>query len=244
MDDRTSEIEVELDPEWTTSGEEATAFERHSAGSPDDAEQLADELGRTQLRTTDEGYVEARVTALERVSEETVRLVASLPTGESVAFRLDKPVPWSEEFLLARLVTDAGYDAATVDHLVGERVYLARGDPIDEDGVWTEGTGTVPTAYRSVASAIGLDEFVDTGQQWRLVDPAERTQTTKATRALSLAQKLLATTAGFAGMLLALAMLSVTTALGAGATAALSALLFVCYVGVVSTLFVRALRPS
>lgn len=242
MDDRTSEIEVELDREWTTDTEEATAFGSRSAGRPDDAEQLADELGRTQLRTTDAGYVEARVTGLERVDTETVRLVALLPTGESVAFRLDKPVPWSEEFLLARLVGDTGYDAATVDHLVGERVYLARGDPIDEDGVWAEGTGTVPTAYRSVASAIGLDEFVDTGPQWRLVDPAERTQTTGATRTLSLAQKLVAMTAGVAGMLLALAVLSVTTALGAGATAALAALLFVCYVGIVSTLFVRALR--
>lgn len=261
MDDRSSEIEIELgaekareEPSERKVGRQARSDASRSSRSRSDrlgrthagsdAEQLADELGRTRLRTTDDGYVEARVTALERVSAETVRLVVSLPTGESVAFRLEKPVPWSEEFLLARLVRDAGYDAATVDHLVGERVYLARGDPIEEDGVWAEGTGTVPDTYRGVAAAIGLGDFVDTGPRWRLVDPAERTTDSVAGRRLSLPQRLLAITAGFAGTLLALAVLSATTAIGAGATAALSALLFVVYVGAVSTLFVRALRSG
>ena len=179
MDDRSSEIEIELgaekareEPSERKVGRQARSDASRSSRSRsdrlgrthagNDAEQLADELGRTRLRTTDDGYVEACVTALERVSAETVRLVVSLPTGESVAFRLEKPVPWSEEFLLARLVRDAGYDAATIDHLVGERVYLARGDPIEEDGVWAEGTGTVPDTYRGVAAAIGLGDFVDT----------------------------------------------------------------------------------
>ncbi|MCW8172251.1 hypothetical protein D8S78_05435 [Natrialba swarupiae] len=61
-----------------------------------------------------------RVSALESLDETRVRLEVTLPHGEVLEFVLEKPIPWSEEFLLARIVEDVGYDATSISHIVGE----------------------------------------------------------------------------------------------------------------------------
>ncbi|RQG97484.1 hypothetical protein [Natrarchaeobius oligotrophus] len=138
--------------------------------------ELADELGRIDVMTTPEGYVEGRVTDVTAVDATTVRLSVSLPHGETASFALEKPIPWSREFLLARLVEDVGYDAASIDHVVGEPVYLARADlEPDADEEWWE--SSVRAASDALLSSLSggryrLERTDD--PEWRLVDPLER----------------------------------------------------------------------
>ncbi|MCU4743890.1 hypothetical protein OB955_16835 [Halobacteria archaeon AArc-m2/3/4] len=133
--------------------------------------QLEDELGRIDLLTTPEGYVEGRVTDLTSIDETTVRLEVTLPHDVCVDFTLEKPIPWSEEFLLARIVEDVGYDASSIGYLLGETVYLTRTDigpeADEDDGDWL--TASLPPLIRDV---LGREE--DPSPQWRLVDPLER----------------------------------------------------------------------
>lgn len=149
------------------------------ADSPE--RRLEDELGRIDLLTTPEGYVEGRVTELTAIDETSVRLEVALPHDERVAFTLEKPIPWSEEFLLARIVEDVGYDAASVGHLVGETVYLTRtdvGPEADEDDDWLSAsiraTGDAVLASLSPALSDRFGFETDRSPQWRLVDPLER----------------------------------------------------------------------
>ena len=140
---------------------------------------LADELGRIDVKTTPEGYVEGRITDLTAVDATTIGLTIALPHGESVAFELDKPIPWSNDFLLSRLVEDIGYDAASIDHIVGEPVYLVRTDP-DTEQDWR--SASLQTATDVLVSSLSggryrLEPAAD--PQWRLVDPLERPAATE-----------------------------------------------------------------
>lgn len=150
--------------------------------APESADhRLEDELGRVDVMSTTEGYVEGQVTALETVDETTVRLEVALPHGRTVTFTLEKPIPWSEEFLLARIVEDVGYDAASVGHLVGESVYVTRADLEDDtdpgwDGLWSSSAGAADRALTALLEASFGRRF-ETGNTepvWRLVDPRER----------------------------------------------------------------------
>ncbi len=142
-----------------------------SPPTPDDP--LGDELGRLDLATTANGYVEALITDLESIDETTISLTVRLPHDQLVTFDLEKPIPWSRDFLFARLVEDVGYDAASVDHLVGERVYLKRTDLGEEASkpTWLE---SLRTAGGTMLSAVADDLTHTEGPQWRLVDPRER----------------------------------------------------------------------
>ncbi len=142
---------------------------------------LEDELGRIDVMTTPEGYVEGRVTDLETVDETMVRLEVALPHDRTTSFVLEKPIPWSEDFLLARIVEDVGYDAASVGHLVGESVFVTRADLEDEeptgwDGLWTSSARVAGRTVNSLleSSLGGRFEKTETGPTWRLVDPRER----------------------------------------------------------------------
>jgi len=143
------------------------------AAPESDAEQLADELGRTSLRTTDDGYVKAHVTDLQERGDDTIELTVRLPTGEAVAFVLEKPIPWSEEYLFARIVDDTGYDAASVDHLLGETVLLDRDDDALEHPVTNTGRDRqLPWLARTLLDFATTEP--ESASQWRLVDPRER----------------------------------------------------------------------
>ncbi|WP_255170678.1 hypothetical protein [Natrononativus amylolyticus] len=170
------EIEIEIEREGST--DERTEPAVGDDDSVDDsADRLADELGRVHLRTTPEGYVEGRVTDLESTDATTVWLAVELPHGERVTFDLEKPIPWSQEFLLARIVEDVGYDASSIDHLVGESVYLVRTD-VGEDADdatdwWTLSVRTAGNAMlASLSDHLRLED--ERGPEWRLVDPLER----------------------------------------------------------------------
>lgn len=134
---------------------------------------LADELGRISIGTTAEGHVEARVLGLEPVDDSTVRLDVRLPHGRRVAFSLEKPIPWSEEFLLTRLVESLGYDAASIEHVVGETVYVTRTD-LETAGegwdTWNPIRAAVEFVETSLDTRFGEHE---SGPTWRLVDPRE-----------------------------------------------------------------------
>ncbi|WP_254766568.1 hypothetical protein [Salinilacihabitans rarus] len=176
-DEERDEVEVEVDR-----GRERVPGERRAGGGYEEADpperRLADELGRVHVATTAEGYVEGRVIDLRSVDETTVRLEVALPHDEVVAFALEKPIPWSEAFLLARIVEDVGYDASSIGHLVGERVLLARTDAganADEPTGWL--ASALETAGdRLLASATDgrYRLSADRAPGWRLVDPRER----------------------------------------------------------------------
>ncbi|SDK81870.1 hypothetical protein [Natronorubrum texcoconense] len=176
---------VDAPPRTERSGSAGTsppAGSRANRAESSPERRLEDELGRIDISTTSEGYVEGHVTGLESIDETTVRLDASLPHGETVSFTLDKPIPWSDEFLLARIVEDVGYDASSIGHLVDERVYLARVD-LEESTDESEGDWW---SWPSSARAGGWDILVsslsggryrlerDVEPEWRLVDPRER----------------------------------------------------------------------
>ncbi|WP_290811760.1 hypothetical protein [Halovivax sp.] len=168
MSERDEEVEFEIESD-TESRSGNSRTRGRSEGT------LADELGRIDVMTTPDGYVEGRITDLYEVDDRTVRLVATLPHGRSVPFDLEKPIPWSREFLLARIVADVGYDAASIEHAVGEPVYLARADDA-EPGDWSWWSASARDVGTAVLSRVGerfaLD--VDRAPEWRLVDPAER----------------------------------------------------------------------
>ncbi|RQG89078.1 hypothetical protein EA462_11920 [Natrarchaeobius halalkaliphilus] len=196
--DRNDEIEIEIergsadesdrrfdvtDRPGNATNTSVSGDSRNRPDGFDPTQHLEDELGRIDIRTTAEGYVEGRVTGLESVDETTVRLEVELPHGERIRFSLEKPIPWSEEFLLARIVEDVGYDAPSISHLVGEPIYLTRVDDSvaagddENDGRWwapsTRSLGDV--VLSSLGSRFRLVER--TSSQWRLVDPLERRST-------------------------------------------------------------------
>ncbi|MDJ1432124.1 hypothetical protein [Halostagnicola sp. A-GB9-2] len=195
-DEREIEIEVEaegdrsddgsLDDEISTETESDSSRWSTDPNPLEDPEaadggDLGDELGRIDVMSTPEGYVEGRVTDLETVDETTVRLEVALPHGRTTSFALEKPIPWSEEFLLARIVEDVGYDAASVSHLVGESVFVTRADLEDDDttgwdGLWTSSARVAGRTVNSLleSSLGGRFEKTETGPTWRLVDPRER----------------------------------------------------------------------
>ncbi len=193
--DADGEVEIEItrgmtDPRRATDGESddhATDGNSTPRETRPDAEHtvtetdLADELGRIDVMTTPEGYVEGRIAGIDAVDARTVRLAVSLPHGETVTFTLEKPIPWSEEFLLARLVEDVGYDAASIDHVVGEPVYLQRTDrePTDEDDWWSASVRTASDALVTSLSGGRLRLNQDDEPEWRLVDPLERPDSTR-----------------------------------------------------------------
>ncbi|WP_207890211.1 hypothetical protein [Natrarchaeobius chitinivorans] len=155
---------------------------RSTSGTDRDSatRRLEEELGRIDLETTEAGYVEGRITGLESIDETRVLLEVTLPHGQTEEFVLEKPIPWSTEFLLARIVEDVGYDATSLSHVVGERVYLERTDLEEEAG----GGGDLPTWLTTSAHAIGEVALSALGgrfhleerrsPEWRLVDPLER----------------------------------------------------------------------
>lgn len=177
--DRSDDVEIEIH-RAERSDRDADPGDERDEEPPE--RRLEDELGRIDLSTTPEGYVEGRVTAIESLDSRTVRLEVALPHGPRVEFELEKPIPWSGEFLLARIVEDVGYDAASVGHLRGETVYLARTDAGDEDEnrlrAWLpeDSLNSLPPAVRDP-----IDRLLAAGRspRWRLVDPAERPSPTE-----------------------------------------------------------------
>ena len=170
-DDRSGDLEIEIERAEADSG-----GNRGSGGKPPER-RLEDELGRIDLSTTPEGYVEGRVAAIEAIDARTVRLEVTLPHGPRVEFDLEKPIPWSEEFLLARIVEDVGYDAASISHLRGETVYLAREDAGEEENGWRAWL-PIEDSLRALPPGVRdpIDRLLAAGRspRWRLVDPAER----------------------------------------------------------------------
>ncbi|MFP8952016.1 hypothetical protein ACLI4Z_03445 [Natrialbaceae archaeon A-arb3/5] len=182
--DETDEIEIEVERRDRSTNQRRDRS-RRSAGVTGETDEetppqrLEDELGRVDVRTTAEGYVEGRVTDIESVDESTVRLEVTLPHDEVATFTLEKPIPWSEEFLLARIVEDVGYGANSISHLVGERIYLTRAD-LEPDAAdrgdgswWSDPVRSAGDALlASVGSRFRLE--MDRAPEWRLVDPRER----------------------------------------------------------------------
>ena len=181
-----SETEIEIDVDDGNSDDAASTRtrdrdrggERDGPSPAHPRRDLGDELGRIDLLTTPEGYVEGRVTDLTSLDSTTVRLEVTLPHEDVVTFTLEKPIPWSREFLLARIVEDVGYDAASVDLLVGESIYLARtdaGPAADEEpnDWWTTLVRTTgDAALAALSDRFRLED--QHGPEWRLVDPLER----------------------------------------------------------------------
>jgi len=176
--DSEDEIEIDVVDDRDSAGfGSARPHADEDATTATDERSLGDELGSLRIHTTPEGYVEGRVTGIESVDASTARLTVALPHGQTVEFTLEKPIPWSREFLLARIVEDVGYDAASVEYLVGETVYVERtdaGPTADEDG--TRWASTLAATGNALLSTVGGRYRIeaDAEPEWRLVDPPER----------------------------------------------------------------------
>lgn len=170
-----TEVEIDVEAEHGATGTDDRGRSTADAG---EKRRLEDELGSIDVRTTPEGYVEGRVTDLWSADETTVGLEVTLPHGGTETFSLEKPIPWSPTFLLARIVEDVGYDAASIDHLVGETVYVARTDagPTAEEVREDWWTSTLETTGNAVLSTLGGQYRLEAEgcPEWRLVDPLER----------------------------------------------------------------------
>ncbi|ELZ01905.1 hypothetical protein C482_05937 [Natrialba chahannaoensis JCM 10990] len=200
LDGRVSDGRRDGSPDSTAGDANRSNATHHPQEGP-----LADELGRIDVMTTPEGYVEGRITDVTALDETTVDLTVSLPHGEVIAFELEKPIPWSEDFLLARLIEDVGYDAASIDHAVGEPVYLARTDlsaAETEAGADTAtATGdwwmtTVHAASDALLSSLSRGRYrLERADEpeWRLVDPLERPDATTDTKDDGVTTELLGT---------------------------------------------------
>lgn len=109
----------------TTERPETTAL----GGS--DAVDLADELGRIQLRSIDGRRLRARIESVVDLDSETVRLWYRLPHGAHAAEEFEKPMPWSDRYKFARVIEDLGYSPSSLAGIEGEEVALER-----VDGEW------------------------------------------------------------------------------------------------------------
>ncbi|ARS90008.1 hypothetical protein [Natrarchaeobaculum aegyptiacum] len=174
---RADESEARTDPEGdpTDPGESRHGNVPRETGRERHETDLADELGRIDVMTTPEGYVEGQIADVAAVDATTVELVVSLPHGETTAFTLEKPIPWSEEFLLARIVEDVGYDAASIDYVVGEPIYLERTDSGPEkDDWWSLSIAAAGDAALTSLSGGRFRLERERERKWDLVDPLER----------------------------------------------------------------------
>lgn len=112
------------DDRSTTERPETVALE----GS--DADDLADELGRIQLRSIDGRRLRARIeSVVDRGG--TIRLWYRLPHDAYASEEFEKPIPWSARFKFARVIEDLGYSASSLGGIEGEEVVLER-----VDGEW------------------------------------------------------------------------------------------------------------
>ncbi len=204
------DIEIEDRERSAPAGSEGSTDSGDSR-STRETDVIADELGRIDVMTTTEGYVESRITGLTAVDEHTVRLDVRLPHGTSVSFDLEKPIPWSREFLLARVVEDVGYDAASIDHVVGERVYVARAD-VGDDAAFSWWTASARDLGRTLFARVGkrLDLQVRRTAEWQLVDPRERVDEDDGTGPSNLVEP-----AAVAGILIGAALAVIGAVVGA-----------------------------
>ncbi|WP_247730865.1 hypothetical protein [Halovivax limisalsi] len=179
------DVEIEIDDgapanERTESRRDGSSSDVADTATPHRRDSaLADELGRVDVMTTPEGHVEATVTDVVDVDGRTVRLAVRLPHGRETTFDLEKPIPWSDEYLLARIVAAAGYDAASIDHVVGESVYLERVSDDDPESIsWWSASAAELGRAAAARLAERYDLRVSTTGEWRLVDPRERADAT------------------------------------------------------------------
>lgn len=91
-----------------------------------DAAELADELGRIQLRSIDDRRLHARIESVVELDDETIRLWYRLPHGAFAAEEFEKPMPWSDRHKFARVIEDLGYSPSSLAGIEGEEVVLER----------------------------------------------------------------------------------------------------------------------
>ncbi|MFC6720929.1 hypothetical protein ACFQGT_00075 [Natrialbaceae archaeon GCM10025810] len=162
-----SEEEIDVEPSSESDLREYIREEVIDFDNMETATDLSDELQEIALRTTDEGYVEARITDVKPLSSGRLTLTVELPTRETVTFCLEKPVPWSDEFLFARIVEDCGYGPGDVHRLEGERVYLER---VSDERVDPYANPTMWEFQRAFEGHTREDRGC-TSNGWKLVDP-------------------------------------------------------------------------
>jgi len=85
------------------------------------AEDLSDEFLETELQTTSDGFIRARVKSI-RGYEDEIFVKAELPSGETVSQTFKRPSIWKSNEQFVRFVEQYGYDAGTFNHLVGDKV--------------------------------------------------------------------------------------------------------------------------
>ncbi|MDL5361223.1 hypothetical protein [Halalkalicoccus sp. NIPERK01] len=122
-----------MDPhEHDTNGRTTTAQPADGAATAtSDADALADELGRIQLRSIDDRRLRARIDTVVDHDAETIRLWYRLPHDAYAVEEFEKPIPWSDRFKFARVIEDLGYSPSSLGGIEGEEIVLER-----VDGEW------------------------------------------------------------------------------------------------------------
>lgn len=119
-----------MDPhEHDTSDRTTTAQPAEGAvTAASDADALADELGRIQLRSIDDRRLRARIETVVDHDAETIRLWYRLPHDAYAVEEFEKPIPWSDRFKFARVIEDLGYSPSSLGEIEGEEIVLERAD--------------------------------------------------------------------------------------------------------------------
>lgn len=119
-----------MDPYEHDTNRQSTTEQPANEAAPieSDATDLADELGRIQLRSVDDRRLRAQIETVVDHDAETIRLWYRLPHDAYVSEDFDKPIPWSDRFKFARLIDDLGYSPSSLGGIEGEEIILKRVD--------------------------------------------------------------------------------------------------------------------
>lgn len=107
---------------------ERSAFTEN--GQVNQSDKFTDEFAAIADATVDDRTVKAEIWELTETEGGKIKMTARLPDGSKPSRKFQKPIPWSDEFALARLVEDRGYNPSSYTALEGDEILLrSKSDP-------------------------------------------------------------------------------------------------------------------
>lgn len=98
---------------------------------------LSDELAAIHAASVDDETIEGEIWDVDTTEDGRIRITARLPDGSKPSRTFAKPVPWSEDFAIVRLVESYGYAPSAYESMEGDAIKLhstaSAGETPDED---------------------------------------------------------------------------------------------------------------
>lgn len=127
-------------------------FEAESARH--DVDGASDEFAAIAAATVDDETIEAEIFDVEELDDGRIRLTALLPDGSKPSGVFKRPIPWSMEFPIARLVNQRGYTPSSYAELVGDPIRLRATNELGETPTEGDWAFVVPERERSAAQKL------------------------------------------------------------------------------------------